>query len=85
MDSLCASLSSLLTIARPKIVFSDTNCVVDFGKCAVDFGGVLCEIRKYGPGAPEAISSHLQNNIQNEDTQLKSETITRLNDSLLHS
>ena len=39
MDSLCASL---LTIARPKIVFSDANCVVDFGKCTVDFGGVCC-------------------------------------------
>ena len=23
-------------------MFSDTKCVVDFGKCAVDFGGVCC-------------------------------------------
>jgi len=22
--------------------FIDTNCVIDFGKCAVDFGGVCC-------------------------------------------
>ena len=31
-------------VARPgpKLVFSDTNCVVDFGKCAVDFAEVCC-------------------------------------------
>ena len=27
--------------AGPKMAFSDTNCVVDFG------GSVLCEIKKY--------------------------------------